>query len=234
MARTERLADVYAISGSAAEAPDGIPEAFAASFGIPDAELTPRVRAALASLSREVDGLKSEVEQIRTRLDLAARSADQDMLLPILNRRAFVREIARFIAFAERYGTPSSLLYFDLNNFKAVNDVYGHTAGDMVLRHFSDLIANNIRETDVLARLGGDEFGVILAHVTLEQAEKKGAALAQALLEHPPAVDGGSVKLSFAFGAYELRAGTNPDAAIAQADRAMYARKHAGRRPATP
>ena len=78
-------------------------------------------------------------------------------MLPILNRRAFVREISRFIAFAERYGTPSSLLYFDLDNFKAVNDAYGHAAGDVVLRHFSDLIASQIRDSDVLARLGGDE-----------------------------------------------------------------------------
>ena len=115
-----------------------------------------------------------------------ARTADQDMLLPILNRRAFVREITRFTSFADRYGTPSSLIYFDLDNFKTVNDAHGHAAGDAVLRHIADLIIGQIRETDVFARIGGDEFGVILAHVTADQATKKGASLAKALRDHPP------------------------------------------------
>jgi hypothetical protein len=70
------------------------------------------------------------------------KAADQDMLLPILNRRAFVRELSRFIGFAERYGTPASVVYFDLNNFKHINDAHGHAAGDSVLQHFASLLAN--------------------------------------------------------------------------------------------
>ena len=202
-------------------------QAAASLLGIPEAEFTPHVREAVMALIRDVERLMREVEETRARLDDASRSADQDVLLPILNRRAFVREVSRFIAFAERHGTPSSLLYFDLDNFKAVNDAHGHAAGDVVLKHFSDLLAGQIRETDVLARLGGDEFGVILSHVTLDQAKKKGESLAQALREQPPMWNSAVVKLSFSCGANELKAGENADAAIDEADRAMYVEKRA-------
>jgi len=197
----------------------------ASVLGIPEAEFTPRVRDAIVTLMHEVDRLRREVEQTRARLEDLAKAADEDMLLPIFNRRAFIREVSRFIAFAERHGTPSSLLYFDLDNFKAVNDAHGHAAGDAVLRHFSQLIASQIRDTDVLARIGGDEFAVILAHVTLDQATKKGTTLSQKLRENPPIWDGKEVEVSFSCGAYELQAGIDPDNAISHADKAMYVEK---------
>jgi diguanylate cyclase (GGDEF)-like protein len=165
------------------------------------------------------------VEQARAKMEDMARTADQDMLLPILNRRAFVREITRFTSFAERYKTSSSVVYIDLDNFKSVNDAHGHAAGDAVLHHVANLILGQIRESDVLARLGGDEFGVILAHVTTEQAQRKGASLAQALRDQPPVIEGQPVPLSFSYGVYELRAGESPDGIMQEADRAMYAHK---------
>ena len=224
-------------SGNAGKKPAIAPAgpAFAASvLGIPEAEFTPHVRDAVTPLLQEVEQLRREVAQARAQLEEMARAADQDMLLPVLNRRAFVREISRFIAFAERYGTPSSLLYFDLDHFKTVNDALGHPAGDVVLRHFADLIASQIRDSDVLARIGGDEFAVILAHVTLEQATRKGASLVQSLREKPPIWNGRTVPLSFSYGAYELHAGASADSAIAHADRAMYAQKRAGTKKPRP
>jgi diguanylate cyclase (GGDEF)-like protein len=101
-----------------------------------------------------------------------------------------------------------------------------------VLRHFADLLASQIRDSDVLARIGGDEFAVILAHVTLDQATKKGASLAQSLREDPPVWNGQTVTLSFSCGAYELHAGASADTAIAHADRAMYAQKRSGAKKA--
>jgi len=144
---------------AAACAPD------ASALGIPEAEFTPRVRAAVASLMQQSDELRRELAEARARLEETARTADQDMLLPVLNRRALVREISRFIGFADRYGTPSTLLYFDLDDFKTVNDEFGHAGGDSVLSHFSNLVAGQIRDSDVFGRIGGDEFAVILAHV---------------------------------------------------------------------
>lgn len=206
-----KVAEVQAVSASV--------------LGIPEGEFTPRVRDAIMTLMHEVDRLRKEVEQARSKLADMARTADQDMLLPILNRRAFVREITRFTAFAERYKTSSSLIYLDLNNFKTVNDAHGHDVGDSVLRHISDLILAQIRESDVFARIGGDEFGIILSHITADQAARKGESLAQTLRDNPPMIEGKPVPLSFSYGIYELRAGDTPDSIMRHADRAMYAQK---------
>jgi diguanylate cyclase (GGDEF)-like protein len=223
-----RVTGTYARAASNAAAPVPAPEPVPVSasvLGIPEAEFTPRVRDAIMTLMHEVDRLRREVEQAKSKLEDMARTADQDMLLPILNRRAFVREITRFTAFAERYKTPSSLVYFDLNGFKAVNDAHGHAAGDTVLRQVADVILSQIRESDVFARLGGDEFGVILAYVTADQAARKAMSLAQMLRENPPMLNDRAVALSFSYGVHELRAGQTPETAMQEADRAMYTQK---------
>jgi len=225
---TERVAKTGYAKASAVEPANTAPAAATVSasvLGIPEAEFTPRVRDAIMTLMHEVDRLRREVEQARVKLEDMARTADQDMLLPILNRRAFVREISRFTSFADRYKTPSSLDYFDLDDFKRVNDEHGHAAGDDVLRHISELIRNQIRDSDVFARLGGDEFGVILTHITAEQAARKGESLAKILRDRPPMLNGKPVRLSFSYGVYELRAGETPDSAMRNADQAMYAQK---------
>jgi diguanylate cyclase (GGDEF)-like protein len=195
------------------------------SFAIPEGELTPSVRKALISLFRETERLRQKLERANARLEDAAKYADRDVLLPILNRRAFVREVSRFIAFAERYGTSSCLIYIDLNGFKVVNDVYGHVAGDALLKHFADIMLGQIRDTDIFARLGGDEFGVVLAHTVLDQAQRKAEKFIRALEDSSPCWEGRPIALGFSYGVYKLRAGDTADAAIAQADKAMYVRK---------
>jgi GGDEF domain-containing protein len=102
--------------------------------GIPEAELTPKVRAAISQLMQEVGELRQEVEQSRRRIAYLERLADQDTLLPVYNRRAFVRELSRAISYSERYNEPTSLIYLDLNGFKEVNDKLGHGAGDAALQ----------------------------------------------------------------------------------------------------
>ena len=204
-----------------------IKDSSGASLGIPDGELTPSVRRALSLLLREAEKLRDEVELAHARLNDATINADRDVLLPILNRRAFAREITRFIAFAERYGTPSCLVYMDLDGFKAVNDLHGHIAGDAVLKHFAKVISGQIRDSDVFARVGGDEFAVILAHATLDQAIKKGERFVRAFDERPAIWNDRPVTLKFSFGAYRLQPGETAETAIAHADEAMYARKRA-------
>jgi len=232
--RSERVTRAYK-AAQPAETPTVAPAApvpaTASVLGIPEQEFTPRVRDAIMTLMHEVDRLRREIDQTRSRLEDMAKAADQDMLLPILNPRAFVRELTRFIGFHERYGTPSSVVYFDLNNFKHINDAHGHAAGDSVLQHFATLLSSQTRESDVLARIGGDEFGLILAHVTLDQAMKKAESLAQNLRDNPAKWNGEEMPVNFSFGVYELRAGASPDRAIAEADQAMYQQKRSGPKP---
>jgi diguanylate cyclase (GGDEF)-like protein len=194
-------------------------------LGIPESEFTPSVRDAIMKLMGEVDSLRRELEKTKARLEEVERTADQDHLLPLLNRRAFVRELTRYIAYSDRYGTPASLVYFDLDGFKAVNDTHGHAGGDAVLAHFADTLRANVRDSDIVGRLGGDEFGVILSHATQEMAYKKADSLAAKLKSSPAQWRGQSIPMTFSYGAFELKAGESAETAMARADEAMYANK---------
>ena len=213
--RAEAVSPAPAASGSVS----------ATVLGIPENEFTPRVRDALMKLMGEVESLRQQLKQAKSRLDDAERAADQDHLLPVLNRRAFVRELTRHIAFSARYGTPASVLYLDLDGFKLINDTHGHAAGDAVLSHFAETLSENVRESDVVGRLGGDEFGVILTHANQEQANRKAQSLLEALSAAPAIYDGQQLPIGVSWGAFELRASENAETAMARADEAMYSRK---------
>jgi diguanylate cyclase (GGDEF)-like protein len=189
-----------------------------AALGIPEAELTPRVREVIA-------GLSSEIAHLRARLESLETVADRDSLLPILNRRAFVREMSRIMAFGERYELTTSLVYFDLNDLKTINDTDGHAAGDAALRHVAAVLATNIRKSDVLGRLGGDEFGVILPKADQALADKKARALAKLLTTQPFLWQGRVRALGIAYGVHTFTKGDDPEKAISAADKAMYAVK---------
>jgi diguanylate cyclase (GGDEF)-like protein len=220
-------AAAYARQVEALSEPDGLlpVTASASVLGIPEGEFTPRVRDAIMTLMGEVDSLRRELQQMRSHLEEAQKTADQDHLLPLLNRRAFVRELTRYISFASRYNTPASLIYFDLDGFKLVNDTFGHAAGDAVLEHFSRILLANVRDSDVVGRLGGDEFGVLLSHANQDQAHKKADSLARDLNDSHAVWQGRQIPASFSYGAFELKSGEDAATAMARADEAMYAQK---------
>jgi diguanylate cyclase (GGDEF)-like protein len=200
-------------------------------MGIPEAELTTKVRAAIVTLMEEVQQLRHELDATRVQLAEVARLADQDSLTPTSNRRAFVRELNRAMSLAERYGEPSSVIYFDINNFKEINDRYGHRAGDDALMHVADILSRNLRDTDVVGRLGGDEFGVILTHTDEQKTHEKAEELVADIRANPLGWNGTSISIDLAFGSYTFRSGESVDDALAAADRAMYARKQSMKKP---
>ena len=100
----------------------------AAFLGLTQADLTPKVVEALQTLMTEIEDLRNEVSVLKLRLNEAQGLADMDVLTPVLNRRAFLREMKRVAAFAQRYGSPASVVFFDLDGFKSVNDRFGHAA----------------------------------------------------------------------------------------------------------
>lgn len=193
--------------------------------GIPSAELTPRVRAAIDALMAEVASLRTDVRRAQQRVAFLEQLADEDTLLPIYNRRALVRELSRLVSYAERYGTPSSVLFFDVNKLKHINDTSGHAAGDTALKHIADVLVQNVREFDVVGRLGGDEFGVILAHSDGAMAAEKARTLAAAIAESPVIWNGESHSVTVSFGFYTFTGDENVGEALARADQAMYAHK---------
>lgn len=193
--------------------------------GIPEAEFTPKVRDAIVMLMHEVAQLRDELQKYKQRAADLERLADMDALVEIPNRRAFVRELARTMSYSERYGSSASLLYFDLNGFKEINDTYGHAAGDAALRYVAKLLTQNVRESDVVGRLGGDEFGVILAQADEKQARVKAESLAATIGAKRVSWSGKRLIIKLAYGVYALKPGEDPGSALAAADRAMYSHK---------
>lgn len=197
----------------------------ASIMGVPEAELTPNVQRALLTLMGEVDQLRRETEALRAKVRDLESLADRDVLLPVLNRRAFLREVSKALSLAERHDAPSALVYFDLNGFKAINDTHGHAAGDEALKVVADTLSSKLRDTDAVGRLGGDEFGVVLVLTAVEAAERKAEELANAIAEAPIHFEGLTLNLKAAWGVQALESGITPETAMAEADAAMYARK---------
>lgn len=225
--RTGRVTPRRAIDGEATSAPSA-PRRINDSadvMGIPEPELTPKVRQALMTLMGEVHNLRDELEATKARLPHVERLADMDTLTPIANRRAFVRELHRAISLSERYGDPASVLYFDLNGFKEINDTYGHAAGDAALLHVTDILLRHVRESDVVGRLGGDEFGVILNHTDAAATKFKADELLDDIGSSPLTWEGEEIPIEIAYGAYAFKDGEDAERALAEADRAMYAEK---------
>lgn len=101
---------------------------------------------------------------------LLEKMAVTDDLTRLYNHRYFVKRLNEEFKRAKRYGTPLSCLMIDIDDFKKINDTYGHQSGDIVLQEVAKVIRNSVRETDVLARYGGEEFAVILPHTDREDA----------------------------------------------------------------
>lgn len=221
-----------AASGTAktrrAAAPEAAPRAAKPALKLAetgDDDLPADLRDRLKRLQAEREAMRRELEDARARIAQLERLADEDSLAPIANRRAFVRELSRMIAFTRRYGPPSSVIYFDVNGMKQINDTHGHPAGDAALRHVAAVLSKNVRESDIVGRLGGDEFGVILAQTSQEQANAKAVSLAQAIKDTPLRWGKAEINVSAAYGVYSFTGSDDAQIAIAAADKAMYKQK---------
>lgn len=225
-------AAAYARAADSATKPTAVSD-LAAILDVPEADITPKVRTAIMALMAEVEKLRRDLQQKEARIAHLEQLADQDPLTPVQNRRAFVRELTRMMSFADRYETVSSLIYFDLNGLKPVNDTYGHAAGDAVIAYVARVLVQNVRESDVVGRLGGDEFGVLLPYTDEAGAMEKAASLAGAVAAQPVDWNGVTIPASVSWGVHTFRSGSSGvhqalDAAaqaIEAADRAMYAQK---------
>src|ERR1700719_3343614 len=113
-----------------------------------EAELTPKLRQAIMGLLAEVNQLRRDLGEARTRIGYLERLADEDPLMPVANRRAFVRELKRMMSFKQRYGSAASGGYFDINSLKQINDRMSHAAGDAALLQVARILVDNVRNSD--------------------------------------------------------------------------------------
>jgi len=154
-----------------------------------------------------------------------SRLATTDTLTGIPNRRSFNQWLEREVATANRYAAAFSLVMFDIDNFKQVNDEEGHDSGDRLLCHVAELAQDSMRKSDVLVRWGGDEFMLLLPHTPLQDAEQLAERL-RVQVEKERFM-GRAVTLSL--GLTEYRVGESPRQLLKRTDRALYEAKHSGR-----
>ena len=161
--------------------------------------------------------------------------ANHDPLTGLVNRRRFEEDVDRAVAEGRRYEPAGALLVVDLDNFKYVNDTYGHAAGDRLLVAVAQAMRARLRDSDIIGRLGGDEFGVILPRATAEEARSTAADLLTAI-RNDACVDvvGRSIRISASVGVSPISGeGLTAEQLLAEADVAMYDAKEAGRDRAT-
>ncbi len=160
---------------------------------------------------------------------LVERQALVDGLTGVANRRrceeAFHAEIVR----AERLATPLSVVLADLDNFKAVNDVHGHAAGDETLRTFAAVLRETVRESDLAGRWGGEEFLLLLPGAGSEGAAQLAERVRIALAERQVPGPAGPFSVTASFGVATHHAGVDASTLFAAADRALYRAKRAGK-----
>lgn len=156
--------------------------------------------------------------------------ADHDPLTNLYNRRRFQEELEQMLNLAARYGHSGALLFFDLDQFKYINDTSGHQAGDALLKMIAHMLHGSVRSVDILGRLGGDEFAVILPQTTAEGAIEVAKNTLTCLNHGKITINGRSHKASASVGiAIFPEHGNNVHDLLAAADLAMYQAKEAGR-----
>jgi diguanylate cyclase (GGDEF)-like protein len=161
---------------------------------------------------------------------IVERQASTDGLTDLANRRHFEETLAVEISRAERFGGALALILADLDDFKQVNDRYGHQSGDDVLREFAALLRATVRDIDLAARYGGEEFAVLLPQTDLEGAERVAERLREAMAERRLSFAPGSVfSVTASFGVASFPDAATPAALFAAADEALYGAKSAGK-----
>jgi diguanylate cyclase (GGDEF)-like protein len=184
-----------------------------------------RISAAADRAKATIRQLRRELAQAREQIEQLQASADMDFLLGIFNRRGFERELNRVIAYIQRYRASAALIVLDVDRLKPINDVFGHAAGDQVLKVIAATVTRQVRASDAVGRLGGDEFGLLLWNLSETDAKAKAALLEEAIDRLRFEFEGQTVNAGASAGVAILNVHAEARRALEEADRAMYVRK---------
>jgi len=180
-------------------------------------------------MHERIADLEREAEELYRKLDHEKHGARQDALTRLANRKCFDERMARQIGGQRRDDAPAVMLIWDIDDFKSINDRYGHRAGDRVLQTVANCFVSGLRTEDFVARIGGEEFVVLTTGATAAAAlrianELRGAV--EALRFH---FRGTPVRVTVSCGITELRPGDTPASAFDRADSALYRAKREGK-----
>lgn len=171
--------------------------------------------------------LADKLRKLEAANETISRLARTDELTGLHNRRSFNEIFSLALSAARRHGHPLSLISIDLDHFKAVNDNFGHSVGDLVLKEFADLLQEMVRDEDVAVRWGGEEFLILLSHTACEAASALAERIRRSFEQNPGIAS--PLAMTASFGVAQLQDGDHEDALIRRVDDALYRAKYEGR-----
>lgn len=201
--------------------PEAIPPAEPDSVSLEEAVL----------LIEEIGRLRAQVEGCQSRIDELEHLAHWDPVVDLANRRSFLAALKRLLARTARHGGHSAMLFVDVDELKAINDAFGHGAGDKALARIARLLVAGVRKSDFVARLSGDEFGILLDEADELAAWQTALRIIEIVDESHLSINQFKVPLSVAIGVAVIRPEDTPGSVLARADKEMYRIKALGGEP---
>jgi len=178
---------------------------------------------------QEVQDAETRIHQLEAKLQHLSELVREDQLTGSLNRRGLDDVFERETARSDRRGTPLCIAILDLDDFKRLNDTYGHIAGDAALKHLVKIVKDTLRSMDVIARFGGEEFLILLPETTVEAASQTMTRLQRELTRHFFMHDNEKVLITFSAGVALRRPREEQTDLVKRADKAMYQAKQTGK-----
>lgn len=188
-----------------------------------------RSREELAAARDRAREAEARIAELQRELETTSRAMRHDQLTGVLNRRGLEETFDKECARAQRNGVPLCVALLDIDNFKRLNDTYGHQAGDEALIHLTKVVRANLRPNDTVARLGGEEFIILYPDSSLEQATAALIRLQRQLTKVFFLAEGSKILITFSAGVSPWQPGEPIDVVLKRADEAMYEAKHTGK-----
>lgn len=177
----------------------------------------------------EVERAQRRIAMLRDELEQARRLIHVDHLTGAMNRAGFDSIYTREAALADRHETPFGIALLDVDNFKTLNDIHGHQAGDAALVHLARILRLTLRPSDVVVRFGGEEFLLLLPRATTDRAARAVQRVQERLASDVLVYHHRRLRFTFSAGVTERRSGEDQAEVIRRADRALYRAKHSGK-----
>lgn len=183
----------------------------------------------IEEMSYKMTDIKREAEEIRRIAGEIEFESIRDNLTGLYNRKAYNEKVAETLANLRRYNVSSCLMLCDVDNFKAVNDTFGHNVGDLALKKLAALFKKRLRNSDFISRYGGEEFVFILPHTDLHSAIRAGEGIRSYIDKSVFHFKGQRVPLKISIGISSFRKESDDDAVFEKADKALFLAKKSGK-----
>ena len=188
-----------------------------------------QARDKMVAAQQEVQDAEARIHGLEAKLQHMSELVREDQLTGSLNRRGLDDVFERETARSDRRGTPLCIAMLDLDDFKRLNDTYGHLAGDAALKHLVKIVKDTLRSMDVIARFGGEEFLILLPETTVESAAATMTRLQRELTKHYFLHENDKVLITFSAGVALRSPNESQAALVKRADQAMYQAKQTGK-----